>query len=278
FLRNTKAAGARFNEHAHPRRDPRRDRTTERGAGGALAPPVRRVRSEDEGRDPPARRRARPALERPPVAPGAPALRRPRLDRRPRARRGAARARSLKLRAPARRSLGRGVDRPAPKHDLSRSRLRRSFERNRRMRSADIAATSFAQRELELAARENELLRREAAVRHAEELLEDETMRRAQLEQRERELEQLRDALDAQRQRLDEVRAEYEARRDTLRLRAAELDAELEAIKLEQARAVAADLADVERNQPTEDVPPPLRVEAAGEWWARQLGAPLEAA
>src|SRR5581483_5383593 len=236
FLRNTKAAGARFNEHAHPRRDPRRDRTTERGAGGALAPPVRRVRSEDEGRDPPARRRARPALGRPPVAPGAPALRRPRLDRRPRARRGAARARSLKLRAPARRSLGRGVDRPAPKHDLSRSRLRRSFERNRRMRSADIAATSFAQRELELAAREaelnrreaalrrheelrahddemheqtardavilreNELLRREAAVRHAEELLEDETMRRAQLEQRERELEQLRDALDAQRQ------------------------------------------------------------------------------
>src|SRR5581483_8733742 len=165
--------------------------------------------------------------------------------------------------------------------------LRRSFERNRRMRSADIAATSFAQRELELAAREaelnrreaalrrheelrahddemheqtardavilreNELLRREAAVRHAEELLEDETMRRAQLEQRERELEQLRDA---------------------------GLDAELEAIKLEQARAVAADLADVERNQPTEDVPPPLRVEAAGEWWARQLGAPLEAA
>jgi chromosome segregation ATPase len=144
---------------------------------------------------------------------------------------------------------------------------------------ADSAAENLAERERELDAREAELNRREASVRRAEELREDDEVRISLLERREREVEQMREALEAQRARLDEVRAEYEARRETLRKRTVELEAERDKLRGQNARAVAADL----ETELTEDMrltEPPAQpaVEVGPDWWSKQLGSPLEAA
>jgi hypothetical protein len=143
---------------------------------------------------------------------------------------------------------------------------------------ADSAADDLAERERELDAREVELNRREAAVMRAEELREDDVVRISLLERREREVEQMREALEAQRARLDEVRIEYEARRETLRRRTVELEAERDKLRGEAARAVAADL----ESEVTEDMRPskPAQptVEVGPDWWSKQLGSPLEAA
>jgi hypothetical protein len=144
---------------------------------------------------------------------------------------------------------------------------------------ADAAAGNLAERERELDAREAELNRREAAVRRGEELREDDEVRISLLERREREVEQMREALEAQRARLDEVRAEYETRRETLRKRTVELEAERDKLRREAARAVAADL----ETEVTEDMRPPAppaeaTVEVGPDWWSKQLGSPLEAA
>jgi chromosome segregation ATPase len=155
------------------------------------------------------------------------------------------------------------------------------LERTRRLSTAeaDAAAENLAERERELDAREAELNRREAAVRRAEELREDDDVRISLLERREREVEQMREALEAQRARLDEVRAEYEARRETLRKRTVELEAERDKLRGQNARAVAAEL----ENELTEDMrlqEPPAQppVEVGADWWSKQLGSPLEAA
>jgi hypothetical protein len=144
---------------------------------------------------------------------------------------------------------------------------------------ADAAAENLADRERELDAREADLNRREAAVRRAEELREDDEVRISLLERREREVEQMREALEAQRARLDEVRAEYEARRETLRKRTVELEAERDKLRGQNARAVATDL----ETEVTEDMRPPAppeqpAVEVGPDWWSKQLGSPLEAA
>lgn len=144
---------------------------------------------------------------------------------------------------------------------------------------ADPAAQNLAERERELDAREAELNRREAAVLRAEELREDDEVRISLLERREREVEQMRDALEAQRARLDEVRAEYETRRETLRKRTVELESERDELRRQNARAVAADL----ETEITEDMRPPEppaepTVEVGPDWWSKQLGTPLEAA
>jgi hypothetical protein len=143
---------------------------------------------------------------------------------------------------------------------------------------ADSAADDLAERERELDAREVELNRREAAVMRAEELREDDVVRISLLERREREVEQMREALEAQRARLDEVRIEYEARRETLRRRTVELEAERDKLRGEAARAVAADL----ESEVTEDMRPSKAaqptVEVGPDWWSKQLGSPLEAA
>lgn len=143
---------------------------------------------------------------------------------------------------------------------------------------ADAAAENLAERERELDAREAELNRREAVVRRAEELREDDEVRISLLERREREVEQMREALEAQRARLDEVRAEYETRRETLRKRTVELESERDKLRRDNARAVAADL----ETEVTEDMRPPAPpapgVEVGPDWWSKQLGSPLEAA
>jgi chromosome segregation ATPase len=144
---------------------------------------------------------------------------------------------------------------------------------------ADAAAGNLAERKRELDAREADLNRREAAVRRAEELREDDEVRISLLERREREVEQMREALEAQRARLDDVRAEYEARRETLRRRTVELEAERDKLRGQNARAVAADL----ETEVTEDMRPPEppaqpAVEVGPDWWSKQLGSPLEAA
>jgi len=144
---------------------------------------------------------------------------------------------------------------------------------------ADSAAENLAERERELDVREAELNRREAVVMRAEELREDDAVRISLLERREREVEQMREALEAQRARLDEVRAEYEARRETLRKRTVELEAERDKLRGESARAVAAEL----EAEGTEDMRPPAppaesTVEVGSDWWSKQLGSPLESA
>lgn len=172
---------------------------------------------------------------------------------------------------------------------------------------------SIAERELELALREAELNRREAAVRRAEldrelpeppvsnrhaELELDLAARVAGVERRERELARTVEAVEAQRQRLEDVRVEYETRRDALSQRTREVEAELTRLREEQARLASAAIVEA----PVESEPPATRVVEADpvpktrdalkepappappgpptidDWWAKQLGSPLEAA
>ena len=143
----------------------------------------------------------------------------------------------------------------------------------------DAAAQNLAERERELDAREADLHRREAVVMRAEELREDDEVRISLLERREREVEQMREALEAQRARLDEVRAEYETRRETLRKRTVELEAERDKLRGQNARAVAADLeTEVTEDMRPPEPPAPPAVEVGPDWWSKQLGSPLEAA
>ena len=143
----------------------------------------------------------------------------------------------------------------------------------------DAAAQNLAERERELDAREADLYRREAVVMRAEELREDDEVRISLLERREREVEQMREALEAQRARLDEVRAEYETRRETLRKRTVELEAERDKLRGQNARAVAADLeTEVTEDMRPPEAPAPATVEVGPDWWSKQLGSPLEAA
>ena len=173
---------------------------------------------------------------------------------------------------------------------------------------------SIEERELDLALREAELNRRESALRRAEmertpppvperNELDDELIERlAAVERRERELGQTVEAVEAQRQRLEEVRAEYEERRDALTQRARELEAERAKLREEQARLVtkSIELDEVTaalRAEPKPALPPvspaPQAKAAADafkdptpgapgspidDWWAKQLGKPLEAA
>ena len=169
---------------------------------------------------------------------------------------------------------------------------------------------SIEERELDLALREAELNRREAALRRAEgertppahgrDELDDELAERlAAIERRERELGQTVEAVEAQRQRLEEVRAEYEARRDSLTQRARELEAERAQLREEQARLVTrtmeleevtAALRAEPKLPPVSPAPQPKPAADAfkdpaphpgspiDEWWAKQLGKPLEAA
>jgi len=139
--------------------------------------------------------------------------------------------------------------------------------------NTDIAVENLVDRELELVAREAELNRREAAVRRAEELREDDAVRISMLERREREVEQMREALEAQRARLDEVRTEYEARRDVMRRRTVELEAERDKYRELAARILAGQIEDPEAAL----VPEPT-IEVGPDWWSKQLGTPLEAA
>jgi hypothetical protein len=141
------------------------------------------------------------------------------------------------------------------------------------MGSIETDVANLVDRELELIAREAELNRRESAIRRAEELREGDALRLTFLDRREREVEQMREALDAQRERLDEVRAEYETRRDVMRTRTLELEAERDKLRELQARLRGSDVEDVDAELAA--APP---VEVGPDWWARQLGKPLEAA
>jgi chromosome segregation ATPase len=156
------------------------------------------------------------------------------------------------------------------------------------------------ERELALAMREAELNRREAALRRAEEARADDEgvsdtrassalqaeleVRIAAAEARERELAQTIGAVESQRARLEAVRGEYESRREALKERSRELEAERDRLRAEQARLVTAsmELDDRERAAAARahalDPPAPVSKPADADWWAKQLGAPLEAA
>jgi chromosome segregation ATPase len=154
------------------------------------------------------------------------------------------------------------------------------------------------ERELDLALREAELNRRESTLRRAEEARADEEpapgvrssaleaeleARIKSAEARERELERTIGAVEAQRDRLDAVRGEYESRREALMVRTQEVEAERDRLRTEQARLVTAsmELDDRERAaaalEQTVAVPQKPKPTDA-DWWAKQLGAPLEAA
>jgi chromosome segregation ATPase len=156
------------------------------------------------------------------------------------------------------------------------------------------------ERELELALREAELNRRESTLRRAAEARLDEeggpgaptsSALEAELEARiaaasarERELERTIEAVEAQRDRLDAVRAEYESRRDALKGRTDEVEAERDRLRADQARLVTASLELDDRERATAaleqilETPPQKAKPTDADWWAKQLGAPLEAA
>jgi chromosome segregation ATPase len=144
------------------------------------------------------------------------------------------------------------------------------------MADVEIVEARLVERELELVAREAELTRREAAVRRAEELREDDEVRLSLLARREREVEQMREALDAQRARLDEVRAEYESRREVMRKRTVELEGERDRLRQELARVQAEGMGCEEQLAGAAAALP--TVEVGADWWSKQLGTPLEAA
>jgi chromosome segregation ATPase len=125
--------------------------------------------------------------------------------------------------------------------------------------------------------------------------------RLASVEKRERELEQVVEAVEAQRKRLEEVQREYEERRTALTQRAREL--EQESMRLKEDRARVAEEALTLAQQPRTVVPPVMKDDVETEplikpavdalldpapkvpgpltiddWWAKQLGSPLEAA
>jgi chromosome segregation ATPase len=144
------------------------------------------------------------------------------------------------------------------------------------MGDAEMVEARLVERELELVAREAELNRREAAVRRAEELREDDDVRLSLLARREREVEQMREALEAQRARLDEVRAEYESRREVMRKRTVELEGERDRLRQELARVQAEGMVSEEPLAELAAAAP--AVEVGSDWWSKQLGTPLEAA
>jgi chromosome segregation ATPase len=151
---------------------------------------------------------------------------------------------------------------------------------------------SIEERELELAMREAELNRREAALSRIEEAsgtrvssaLEAELQAQiAAAESRERELARTLEAVEAQRVRLDAVRAEYETRREALLERSREVEAERDRLHAERAKLVTASMALEDRERAAAVVEhraaqPAAAKPADADWWAKQLGAPLEAA
>lgn len=153
-----------------------------------------------------------------------------------------------------------------------------------------LSESILAEREMALVLREAELTRREAALCRAEEA----AVRRA------RELETAVDAVEAQRERLEEVRREYETRRDALVERTREVEAERNRLRDEQAQLVCVSLeleqreraVDLEIRRPVPESvarpenaapsaatpPQPCEPGSDTDWWAKQLGSPLEAA
>jgi chromosome segregation ATPase len=156
------------------------------------------------------------------------------------------------------------------------------------------------ERELGLAMREAELNRRESALRRAEEARADDegesdarasSVLQGELEARiaaaaarERELEQTIGAVESQRARLEAVRAEYESRREALKERSLEVEAERDRLRAEQARLVTASMELDNRERAAAaleqalEPPAPVSKPTDADWWAKQLGAPLEAA
>jgi len=135
------------------------------------------------------------------------------------------------------------------------------------------------------------------------------------VERRERELEQVVEAVEAQRQRLEEIQREYEERRAVLSQRTREVEAERALLAEEHAKLAAAaiEAAPVSAPAPAPAQPaaaPPAveapvvaeanaddlaikpamdalvdpapavpgRPSTIDDWWAKQLGSPLEAA
>jgi len=157
--------------------------------------------------------------------------------------------------------------------------------------SNNASHQSLTERELELAVREAELNRREATLRRAAEARAEEEgsptrassalhaepeTRNGAVTRRERELEQMLEAVDAQRGRLEAVRLEYESRMR-------EVEAERDRLRDEQARLVTASLELEEREraaaaQEAANEAAPAERPPDAEWWSKQLGRPLEAA
>jgi len=164
--------------------------------------------------------------------------------------------------------------------------------------SHNASHQSLTERELELAVREAELNRREATLRRAAEARAEEEgsptrassalhaepeTRNGAVTRRERELEQMLEAVDAQRGRLEAVRLEYESRREALAERMREVEAERDRLRDEQARLVTASLELEEREraaaaQEAANEAAPAERPPDAEWWSKQLGRPLEAA
>ena len=144
--------------------------------------------------------------------------------------------------------------------------------------------------------------RRESALRRAEEARADEevaTPRCARVsalspswrrgiksaEARERELERTVGAVETQRDRLDAVRAEYESRRDVLMERTQEVEAERDrAPHRSRPASLRRAWSSMTANGRLAALEQTARRTAAkpkptdADWWAKQLGAPLEAA
>jgi hypothetical protein len=220
--------------------------------------------------------------------------------------------------------------------------------RSRRVTGSLLSESTLAERDMALVLREAELNRREAALRRAAEAgAEDEghtqefpeleqalEARLLEVEQRERELQAMIEAVAAQRELIESVRSEYQLRLDGLGERTREVEAERNRLRDEQAQLVCASLeledsvrpvavgdrpavpasiapasiaASVEaagelpalapepgaelRRQPTSAQRAALQAHAQemramlsihqptdADWWAKQLGSPLEAA
>ncbi|HKI91587.1 MAG TPA: hypothetical protein VJ986_04755 [Gaiellaceae bacterium] len=99
----------------------------------------------------------------------------------------------------------------------------------------------------------------------------------ADLELRERRLEQMLAAVEAQRERLVVVREEYEHRREELMARARELE-----LARDRLRAREAELSLQEQQTgggtPSPGREPRLRSDDDAHWWSHQLGSPFDAA
>jgi chromosome segregation ATPase len=178
----------------------------------------------------------------------------------------------------------------------------REAELNRREAALHRAEQALLERSGE-EARADEGSRARASATLHEEL----EARLAEVEQRERELGVAVEAVESQRRRLESVRAEYESRREALAQRTREVEIERGRLRDEQAQLICASLELEVREQavalgarPSASVPEP-EVEAVVEpvepeaevvvhtalpqepqddieWWAKQLGSPLEAA
>jgi chromosome segregation ATPase len=201
--------------------------------------------------------------------------------------------------------------------------------RSRRVTGSLLSESTLAERDMALVLREAELNRREAALRRAAEAgAEDEghtqefpeleqalEARLLEVEQRERELQAMIEAVAAQRELIESVRSEYQLRLDGLAERTREVEAERNRLRDEQAQLVCASLELEDAGRPAEPGTRPaalapatmvLEIEPAprprafraqlerharemramlmaeqptdAEWWSKQLGTPLEAA